>query len=240
MFAASRYGAILLPSAPGAVSDLAHNQDLAQILRHFVDEKSELPSFSFQFPPVLTNVLELERKASCSICDFVFLHSELICAVGLGVAALASAMKEDKSWSLSKYSLTGVSFASVSHVKTKSSRLEVDYFPRQGSCCSCRELAEVSVHRRRKDRLSLQKWNANNAHPCGHSRSRTPCGVTVPSLDFVLQASVRELARTAYFGSLSIIPEDFIKENCAQFSCMFLGVHFLCKLCFTVLEQCCY
>ena len=38
---------------------------------------------------------------------------------------------------------------------------------------------------------------------------------------FFQQASVRELARTAYFGSLSVIPEDFIKENGGQFSCEF-------------------
>ena len=36
---------------------------------------------------------------------------------------------------------------------------------------------------------------------------------------FPQQASVRELARTAYFGNLSVIPEDFIKENGGQFSC---------------------
>ncbi len=40
------------------------------------------------------------------------LVSELVCAVGLGVSALASAQNE-KSWSLSKYSLTGVSLFGV-------------------------------------------------------------------------------------------------------------------------------
>ena len=42
-----------------------------------------------------------------------------------------------------------------------------------------------------------------------------------PVETFFQQASVRELARTAYFGSLSVIPEDFIKENGGQFSCEF-------------------
>lgn len=39
--AASRYGAILIPSSPGALHDLAQNTELAKLLNAFVHEKSE-------------------------------------------------------------------------------------------------------------------------------------------------------------------------------------------------------
>ena len=45
LFTANRYGAVLIPAAPGAVTDLVNNQDLAQILDHFIEEKSTLTFF---------------------------------------------------------------------------------------------------------------------------------------------------------------------------------------------------
>ena len=39
--AASRYGAVLIPSAPGALHDLAQDNELAKLLNAFVHEKSE-------------------------------------------------------------------------------------------------------------------------------------------------------------------------------------------------------
>ena len=36
------------------------------------------------------------------------------------------------------------------------------------------------------------------------------------------QISVFELARTPYFGSLSLIPEDYIKDHGAKYSCKFM------------------
>ena len=50
IFTASRYGAVLIPAAPGAVTDLVHNQDLAQILNHFIEEKSTLTFFLQNIP----------------------------------------------------------------------------------------------------------------------------------------------------------------------------------------------
>ena len=47
---------------------------------------------------------------------------------------------------------------------------------------------------------------------------------------FFKQASVRELARTAYFGSLSVIPEDFVKENGGQFTCEYKKHEFSAKV----------
>ena len=38
---ASRYGAVLIPSAPGALYDLAQDNELAKLLNTFVQEKSE-------------------------------------------------------------------------------------------------------------------------------------------------------------------------------------------------------
>lgn len=37
---ASRYGAVLLPSSPGALHDLAEDNELAKLLNAFVQEKS--------------------------------------------------------------------------------------------------------------------------------------------------------------------------------------------------------
>ncbi|GAB1598812.1 glutamine amidotransferase-like class 1 domain-containing protein 1 isoform X1 [Argonauta hians] len=39
---ANRYAALLIPPAPGAVNDLAHNTDLADILNHFIQEKKPI------------------------------------------------------------------------------------------------------------------------------------------------------------------------------------------------------
>ena len=39
-FPASRYGAVLLPSSPGALHDLAKDNELAKLLNAFVQEKS--------------------------------------------------------------------------------------------------------------------------------------------------------------------------------------------------------
>ena len=41
----NRYTAVLIPSAPGAVNDLAVNRDLGKILQHFVQENSEFMYF---------------------------------------------------------------------------------------------------------------------------------------------------------------------------------------------------
>ncbi|OWF50653.1 Parkinson disease 7 domain-containing protein 1-like [Mizuhopecten yessoensis] len=71
---AARYSALLLPSAPGALQDLATDKHLGQILSHFVNEKKG------------------------------------ICAVGLGVAGLCAARKGDgRTWCFDSYSLTGPS-----------------------------------------------------------------------------------------------------------------------------------
>jgi len=35
----------------------------------------------------------------------------------------------------------------------------------------------------------------------------------------LFQSSVFELARLPYFGSLPVVPEDFIKEHSASYSC---------------------
>ena len=43
MCTASRYSALLLVDCPGALNDLAHDKDLAQILRHFKAEASMSP-----------------------------------------------------------------------------------------------------------------------------------------------------------------------------------------------------
>ncbi|XP_064634647.1 glutamine amidotransferase-like class 1 domain-containing protein 1 [Lineus longissimus] len=42
MVDANRYSALLLPSMPGSVFDLAHNLELSQIIRHFVKEKKPI------------------------------------------------------------------------------------------------------------------------------------------------------------------------------------------------------
>jgi len=39
-FPAARYGAVLLPSSPGALHDLAKDNELAKLLNAFVQEKS--------------------------------------------------------------------------------------------------------------------------------------------------------------------------------------------------------
>lgn len=39
-FPASRYGAVLLPSSPGALHDLAKDNELAKLLNAFVQDKS--------------------------------------------------------------------------------------------------------------------------------------------------------------------------------------------------------
>ena len=42
-----RYAALLIPDSLGAVYDLVSNEDLRQILSHFVKEKSEYQSLTF-------------------------------------------------------------------------------------------------------------------------------------------------------------------------------------------------
>ena len=42
---ASRYSALLFPSCPGALSDLAKNDTVMHIIRNFAKEKSELLCF---------------------------------------------------------------------------------------------------------------------------------------------------------------------------------------------------
>ena len=41
--AASRYSAVLIPSSPGALHDLAKDNELAKLLNAFIQEKSEYP-----------------------------------------------------------------------------------------------------------------------------------------------------------------------------------------------------
>uniref|UniRef100_T1JEU9 Pre-mRNA-splicing factor SYF1 n=1 Tax=Strigamia maritima TaxID=126957 RepID=T1JEU9_STRMM len=76
---ANRYSCIIIPHAPGAVVDLATDDDLGLILNQFIKEKKP------------------------------------ICAIGMGVAALFSAFDEDekKDWSFKRYSLTCVCLTTV-------------------------------------------------------------------------------------------------------------------------------
>ncbi|XP_039262403.2 glutamine amidotransferase-like class 1 domain-containing protein 1 [Styela clava] len=69
----SRYSSLLIPSAPGAIHDLAKHDSVMHILRHFVK------------------------------------HQKPICAIGLGVVALAAAKDEMNSWCFKGYSMTGPS-----------------------------------------------------------------------------------------------------------------------------------
>ncbi|XP_060014096.1 glutamine amidotransferase-like class 1 domain-containing protein 1 isoform X2 [Lagenorhynchus albirostris] len=78
----ARYHALLIPSCPGALADLASSGSLARILQHFRSESS-------RWPPGL--------------------GLEPICAVGHGVAALCCATNEDRSWVFQGYSVTGPS-----------------------------------------------------------------------------------------------------------------------------------
>jgi len=48
---ASRYGAVLIPSAPGALYDLAQDNELAKLLNTFVQEKSECMQLLVYFSP---------------------------------------------------------------------------------------------------------------------------------------------------------------------------------------------
>lgn len=69
-----RYSALLIPNSPGALYDLVSNQDLRQIICHFVKEKKP------------------------------------ICAIGMGVTALCCAKKENTDiWCFEDYSLTTIS-----------------------------------------------------------------------------------------------------------------------------------
>ncbi|XP_015913383.1 glutamine amidotransferase-like class 1 domain-containing protein 1 [Parasteatoda tepidariorum] len=67
-----RYSCLLIPHSPGAAFDLCNDEDLAQILKNFIQEKKP------------------------------------ICAIGMGVAALFPAIEEEF-WLFSKYSLTSLS-----------------------------------------------------------------------------------------------------------------------------------
>ena len=46
---ASRYGAVLLPSSPGALHDLAKDNELAKLLNAFVQEKSGYQCYCMLF-----------------------------------------------------------------------------------------------------------------------------------------------------------------------------------------------
>jgi putative intracellular protease/amidase len=100
---ASHYAALFIPNSPGAVRDLAHSTELANIVSHFLQEKKP------------------------------------ICAVGNGVAGLFCVINKDNSWKFKGFSLTS--------------------------------------------------------------------------------SSVFELAKTSYFSSLPLIPEDFVREHGAHYSC---------------------
>ncbi|KAH0508068.1 Parkinson disease 7 domain-containing protein 1 [Microtus ochrogaster] len=85
----ARYHALLIPSCPGALTDLASSGSLARILQHFRSES--------------THQKGAENRNDSD------LHTEPICAIGHGVAALCCATNEDRSWVFEGYSLTGPS-----------------------------------------------------------------------------------------------------------------------------------
>ncbi|XP_006813689.1 glutamine amidotransferase-like class 1 domain-containing protein 1 [Saccoglossus kowalevskii] len=47
LYEASRFAALLIPSCPGAIHDLAKNKDLAQLLNNFIDEKKPICAVGF-------------------------------------------------------------------------------------------------------------------------------------------------------------------------------------------------
>ncbi|XP_048663585.1 glutamine amidotransferase-like class 1 domain-containing protein 1 [Marmota marmota marmota] len=110
----ARYHALLIPSCPGALADLASSGSLARILQHFHSESSraicsqlmglELPG---DLACACTSAPEPEAKPSPEVCSGRW--PEPICAIGHGVAALCCATSEDRSWVFHGYSLTGPS-----------------------------------------------------------------------------------------------------------------------------------
>ncbi|XP_043827077.1 glutamine amidotransferase-like class 1 domain-containing protein 1 isoform X2 [Dromiciops gliroides] len=118
----ARYHALLIPSCPGALTDLANSGYLARILEHFSTEQKHLGSDSAEVnevtgpgsPSPEWGPGALWRDEELGFCGAALEEAELqasepICAVGHGVAALCCATKEDKSWVFQDYSLTGPS-----------------------------------------------------------------------------------------------------------------------------------
>ncbi|XP_070283280.1 glutamine amidotransferase-like class 1 domain-containing protein 1 isoform X1 [Myotis yumanensis] len=94
----ARYHALLIPSCPGALADLASSGSLARILQHFHSEST-------------TGTGGLSRKQQLPVFPAAGQRppGEPICAVGHGVAALCCATNEDRSWVFRGYSVTGPS-----------------------------------------------------------------------------------------------------------------------------------
>ncbi|KAL3841748.1 hypothetical protein ACJMK2_019851 [Sinanodonta woodiana] len=107
----ARYATVFIPAAPGAVHDLLKNQDLAQIISHFVREKKPL------------------------------------CAVGMGVAGLFGAKKDNGSWCFEDYSLTGPSvFEEARHPEFASlSVIPEDFIKEHGGQYSSSEPDAIHV-----------------------------------------------------------------------------------------------
>lgn len=112
---ANRYVALLIPPSFGAVTDLANNKDLAEILNHFIQEKKP------------------------------------ICAIGMGVAGLCAAQQTDKSiyssWNFQDYSLTAPSVSELAR-KPEFSNLSIipeDFIKDNGASYSCSEMDAVHV-----------------------------------------------------------------------------------------------
>jgi len=91
----NRYSSIVFPHAPGAAFDLAENKDLGILLCQFVKHKSI-------HAIIIPNVQKYAHT--------FLLPPELVCAIGMGVAALFSAKQEsDQRWAFKSFSMTGVS-----------------------------------------------------------------------------------------------------------------------------------
>lgn len=93
MSSASVYSALLIPSAPGALRDLAKSQHLGWIINSFMAEQSLL----HRLPCILFHV-----NLKCVEC---------VCAVGSGVAGLCSSLSKGNgscSWCFKSICLTGV------------------------------------------------------------------------------------------------------------------------------------
>lgn len=107
----NRYSCLVIPHIPGAALDLADDNDLGQILKHFVKEKKP------------------------------------ICAVGMGVVGLFSAIDDDQSWCFRRYVLTSTSvFEMAKSPDFESSPIiPEDIIKDRGGHYSCSEPDEVHI-----------------------------------------------------------------------------------------------
>ncbi|KAG8515699.1 Glutamine amidotransferase-like class 1 domain-containing protein 1 [Galemys pyrenaicus] len=102
----ARYHALLIPSCPGALADLASSGSLCRILQHFrAESRPAVPSRPVQAGRVEAGGSAVPRPGWPHCAP----PTEPICAVGHGVAALCCATNEDGSWVFRGYSLTGPS-----------------------------------------------------------------------------------------------------------------------------------